>query len=185
MRSAVDRTSRYSRGAIAFHWSIAAAVLFNLFLGIWHSSLPAAWGVMPIHKATGITILALSLARLGWRLTHPAPPPVPGLPAWERAAAGASHWALYALTILVPLTGWLMVSGAAVRRPLDWYGLFPLPFLPVGEGVGGSAAGGHTVLGYALAALAALHILAALRHHFVLRDATLLRMLPILRARGR
>ena len=99
MRSAIVRTDRYTRGAIAFHWLIAAAIIFNLWLGIWHDGLPREWQVMPVHKAIGITVLALSLARLAWRLTH-RPPPLPRTaPAWERAAAHAAHWTLYALTI--------------------------------------------------------------------------------------
>lgn len=180
---ATQATRRYSRGAILFHWTIAAAILFNLWLGMWHDNLPDTWKVMPVHKALGITILVLSVARLAWRMTHPAPPLEPTMPAWERVAATTSHWALYALTILVPLTGWAMVSGAASRRPFDWFGLFPLPYLPVSAAVGGAAHEGHEVLGYALAALVVVHVLAALRHHLVLRDATLVRMLPILRVR--
>lgn len=183
MRSAIVRTDRYSRGAIAFHWTIAAAIVVNLFLGLGGDLLPDGWRVMPVHKALGITILALSIARLLWRLTHRPPPLVP-MPAWERFAANASHWALYALSILVPLSGWIMVSGAAVRRPLDWFGLFPLPFLPASPAAGSAAHDAHELLGFALLGLAVLHILAALRHHLIVRDVTLVRMLPILRAPG-
>ena len=57
----IERGDRYSRGAIAFHWVIAALVLFNLWLGIFHDSLPREWKVMPVHKSVGITILALTL----------------------------------------------------------------------------------------------------------------------------
>ncbi|SOB88156.1 cytochrome b561 [Sphingomonas guangdongensis] len=172
---------RYTRGAIAFHWTIAAAILFNLWLGLFHESLPGNWRVMPVHKALGITVLVLSLARLGWRLAHRPPPFPPALPRWERTLAKTAHWTLYALMIGVPLSGWLMVSGAAVRRPLDWFGLFPLPFLPVGPSVGGAAHEAHELLGYATAALLLVHILAALRHHLILRDDTLVRILPRLR----
>ncbi len=182
MRTAVARTDRYARGAIVFHWLIALAIVFNLWLGIAHDSLPKDWRVMPVHKAVGITVLALTIARLVWRLGHRPPPLERAMPAWERAAANASHWMLYALSILVPLTGGAMVSGGAVRRPLDWVGLFPIPYLPVSESVGGAAHEGHEILGYALLALVVVHVLAALRHHLILRDSTLVRMLPILRA---
>lgn len=182
MRSAIVRTDRYTRGAIAFHWVIAAAVLFNLWLGLFHESLPREWKVMPVHKATGITILVLSLARLAWRLTH-RPPPLPAdVASWERTVAHATHWTLYFLTIAMPLTGWIMASAGNPPRPLDWYGLFPIPHLPVGAATGEFGSVAHMILGYALAALAVLHILAALRHHLLLRDATLVRMLPVLRA---
>jgi len=181
MRSAVVRTDRYSRGAIAFHWIIALAVLFNLGVGLFHDSLPSAWRVMPLHKAMGITILVLSLARLAWRLTH-TPPPLPvATPHWVRAAAKTSHWALYALTIILPITGWMMVSNGTPPRPLDWFGLFPIPFLPVSRAASGFGHDAHEILGLAMAGLVVLHILAALRHHLLLRDSTLVRMLPILR----
>lgn len=182
MRSAIIRTDRYSRGAIAFHWIIAAAILFNLWLGLAHDSLPREWRVMPVHKAVGITVLALSLARLAWRITH-RPPPLPAtVPRWEVLAAKAAHRALYALTIVMPLTGWMMVSNGNPPRPLDWFGLFPIPYLPVSKGASGFGHEAHEILGYALLALVILHILAALRHHLILRDSTLVRMLPILRA---
>ena len=182
MRSAVVRTDRYTRGAIAFHWIIAAAILFNLWLGIWHESLPREWRVMPVHKATGITILVLSVARLAWRLTH-RPPPLPAtVPGWERAAAKAVHRTFYFLMIAVPLAGWAMSSVGTPPRPLDWYGLFPIPYLPVSAAVGDLGHDAHVILGYALAALVVIHIAAALRHHLLLRDATLVRMLPVLRA---
>ena len=82
----------------------------------------------------------------------------------------------------MPLTGWMMASSGNPPRPLDWYGLFPLPHLPVSAAAGDFGHEAHEVLGYALAALAVIHILAALRHHLLLRDSTLVRMLPILRS---
>ena len=182
MRSAVVRTDRYTRGAIAFHWIIALAVVLNLALGLLRKDLPSAWQVMPVHKALGITILVLSLARLAWRLTH-TPPPMPvATPRWERTAAKAAHWALYALTIVLPVTGWMMVSYGTPPKPLDWFGLFPIPFLPVSKAASGFGHDAHEILGWAMAGLVLLHTLAALRHHLLLRDSTLVRMLPILRA---
>lgn len=181
MRSAIVRTDSYTRSAIAFHWAIAVAIIVNLAIGIGHDAMPRGWGVMPFHKALGITILVLSVARLAWRLTH-RPPPLPATaPTWERTLAAATHWTLYALTIAVPLTGWMMSSGGNPPRPLSWFGLFPIPHLPVDKASAGFGGEAHEVLGYALAALVVLHVLAALRHHLILRDATLVRMLPILR----
>ncbi len=180
MRSAIIRTDRYARGSIVFHWLIAVAILLNLAIGIGHDAMPR--GAMPVHKALGITVLILSLARLAWRMTHRPPPLAPDMPMWERTAAATSHWLLYAFTILVPLTGWAMVSDGPVRRPLEWFGLFPIPYLPVSEATAGAAHEGHEILGYALLALVVVHTLAALRHHLILRDSTLVRILPILRA---
>jgi cytochrome b561 len=172
---------RYSRGAIAFHWIIAALILFNLWLGLFHESLPREWKVMPVHKATGITILVLSIGRLIWRLTH-RPPHLPlAMPGWEKTLAKATHWIFYALLIVMPLTGWAMSSTGNPPRPLNWYGLFPIPYLPVPPAIGDASHDAHTVLGYLMAVLVAVHIAAAFRHHWMLRDAVLWRMAPILR----
>lgn len=182
MSSTAVRTDRYSRGAIAFHWIIAVAIIGNLIVGLFHDWLPRAWGVMPIHKAMGITILALSIARLAWRLAH-TPPPLPlGMPRWEVVAAKSTHWLFYALMIALPVTGWMMSSTGTPPRPLNWFGLFPIPYLPISKAAGDFGHDAHTVLGYAMAALVVLHIAAALRHHLILRDSTLVRMAPVLRA---
>lgn len=176
--NAPTRTDRYTRVAILFHWTIAAMILFNLWLGLFHDSLPREWKVMPVHKAMGLTILVLSLARLAWRLTNP-PPPLPlGTPRWERVIATVTHRAFYVLMIALPLTGWAMASGGDPRRPLDWFGLFPIPYLPVDRATAGLGHDAHGVLGTLMTALVALHIAAALRHHFVRRDGLLGRMLP-------
>lgn len=174
---------RYSRGAIAFHWSIAALIIFNLWLGLAHDSLPDDWKVMPIHKAVGVTILILTLARIGWRFGHPAPPLPAHMPAWERLAANVSHFVLYAFMLIMPLSGWAMVSGVK-RRPLEWFGLFDIPYLPVSEGVAHLGHEVHEVLGWGFVALILLHAGAALRHHFLLRDNVLVRMLPAGSARS-
>ncbi len=185
MRSAVVRTDRYSRGAIAFHWTIGLLVIANLLIGLFHDAMPSGWRVMPLHKAIGITVLALSIGRLAWRLSHRPPPLPPTAPLWERRTAQAVHWIFYAMMILVPLTGWIMVSGAEVRRPLDWFGLFPLPYLPVSGAAGALGHEVHELLGLSMAGLVLIHIAAALRHHLIVRDSTLVRMLPILRAPSR
>lgn len=186
-RSAIIRIDRYSRGAIWFHWIIAALVLVNLAIGLLHESLlDGVAGAMPLHKSIGLSVLALTLARIGWRLTH-RPPPLPvDLPVWERVVARTSHVAFYALLLVLPLSGWAMGSaGRGARYPTQWFGLFDVPHLPVSAQTAGLGDGAHTVLGYTMAALVVLHVAAALRHHFVLRNAVLGRMLPGLPQRDR
>lgn len=178
------RGDRYSRGAIAFHWAIAALVLFNLWLGLFHDSLPRSWQVMPVHKSVGITILVLTLGRIAWRLTH-RPPHLPDhLPGWEKMLARSVHLLMYALLLVLPLTGWLLSSDPARPRPISWFFLFDLPLLPATPAIASGAHETHELLGLLMAALVAIHIVAALRHHFLLRDAVLPRMLPWA-ARGR
>ncbi|MFD1950954.1 cytochrome b [Sphingomonas arantia] len=171
-----DRGRRYSSVAIAFHWTIAVLVIANLAIGLLHDALTGVQ-LMPIHKSIGITVLALSIARLMWRLAHPAPALPGDVPGWQRAVAHITHWALYALMILMPATGWWMVSAGARKYPLDWFGLFPVPFLPVTSG-GDISNEAHELLGWAMLALVVLHVAAALKHHFVDRDTVLVRMLP-------
>ncbi|WNO53194.1 cytochrome b [Stakelama saccharophila] len=177
MGRATVRRDRYSRGAIFFHWTIALMVLFNLVVGIFHESLLEGLGLMPIHFAVGITVLVLSIGRWIWRLNHPAPRLPPGVPLAERAMAKTVQAIFYALIILMPLSGWMMMSGGPKPHAVSWFGLFDLPILPVGKTMGGASHEFHEIFGYAMAALVALHIAGALRHHFLLRDSVLRRML--------
>jgi cytochrome b561 len=169
-----DAALCYSRVAMLFHWTIAALVIVNLTIGLLHDAI----GGMPLHKAIGLTVLALTAARLGWRLLHPAPPLPAHTPAWERAAAHATHWTLYLLMVAMPLTGWLMVSGGPTPRPTSWFGLAQVPPLPVGRAAGGFGHEAHELLGWLMLALVVLHVAAALRHHLLLRDGVLGRMAP-------
>lgn len=169
---------RYSGVAIAFHWAIALLVIVNLVIGLGHDALPALRAWMPAHKSIGITVLALTLARLAWRIGHRAPPLPSHIAGWEKAATHAAHWLFYALLILLPLSGWMMVSSPDRKRPLDWFGVFDIPFLPVSRATAHFGGDAHGLLGWSMLALVALHFAAALRHQFVLRDNLVARMLP-------
>lgn len=177
----LDRGERYSGVAILFHWVIALLVVVNLIVGIGHDGIPALRAWMPGHKAIGITVLVLTLARVAWRLAH-RPPPLPAsVSVRDRRIARAVHWTLYVLLVLMPLSGWIMVSGPTGRRPLTWFGAFDIPYLPVSGAASGAGANAHGLLGWLMLALVLLHAAAALRHHLLLRDATLVRMAPVLR----
>ena len=178
MASVRDRADRYNIGSIWFHWIIAALVIFNLIVGIFHDAIPPLRALMPAHKAVGITVLVLTALRIVWRLVHPAPPFSGDVVAWERGAAKAVRVCFYALLLIMPLSGWAMVSAGMNPHPLSFFGLFNVPLLPVAQSVGGTADRVHFYLGYLFAALAVVHIGAALRHHFVLRDRVLGRMIP-------
>ena len=175
---------RYTRVAIWLHWTIGALIIVNLVLGIGHDAMKG-FPAIPIHKSIGLTVLALSLVRLAWRLGHPAPPLPADVPRWQALSAHALHWGFYLLMLALPLSGWAMSSGGAKRYPLDWFGLFPVPYLPIPQGspIGGVAHEAHEILGYVWIALLVLHVAAALKHHFVDRDTVLLRIAPALRMR--
>lgn len=170
----VAGTARYSHVAIAFHWVIAVLVVANLAIGLLHESLLP--GTIPLHKAIGLTVLALTAGRILWRLGH-RPPPLPDeVPAWARGSAHALHMTLYALMIVMPVSGWAMGSGRDVPRPVSWFGLFDVPPLPIGKAAAGLGHEAHEILGWAMLALVAIHVAAALRHHYLLRDGLLARM---------
>lgn len=174
--------SRYSAGAIFLHWTIAALIIVNLVLGLGHESLSkdSIPMVMGWHKSIGVTVLALSLARLAWRLANPAPPLPPAMPGWQVAAARATHIFFYVAMIALPLTGWLMSSASPIRFPLTFFGLFPIPYLPVEQSreMARNWGSAHEILGYATIFVLALHVAGALKHHFIDRDDVLRRMLP-------
>jgi cytochrome b561 len=169
--------ARYTTVARALHWIIAILILGNLFFGFAHDALPKDWAVMPVHKSIGLTVLALTLVRIAWRLTHPAPPLPTAMPAWEKGAAHATHLVFYALMLILPLSGWIMSSAGT--RPLNWFFLFDVPKFAVGkeDAIVGLSRGAHELLPWLWVALIILHIGAALRHHFALKDDVLRRML--------
>lgn len=185
MATAYPAGKRYTRGAIAFHWTIALLILLN-FAAAWSADdLPRAeqQQVMNNHKAIGLLILALSVLRIVWRITHPAPPVAETLRAWEAALARVVHSLFYLLIVAIPLTGWAMVSAGAGGKPVGFFGLFDVPGLPFEAnreraGVFGEV---HEMFATLTLFLLALHVAAALKHHFVDRDATLARMIPWLR----
>lgn len=186
MRSALRST--YSRGAIAFHWSIGVLMILNVLGGFFHESFGkgAVPFVMGLHKSTGILILVLTVGRLVWRLTHRPPPLAATIKGWEKGLAHTTHWAFYMLLLALPVTGWLMSSAGGRKYPISFYGLFPVPFLPVAQDkvAANSYAERHEILGYIVSALIILHIAAALKHHLFDKDNTVIRILPLLRKRG-
>lgn len=172
---------RYSTGAMIFHWLIAIAVIANWRIAeaAEHAATrEAAGAIMNNHKALGITILVLSLGRLVWRLTHPVPPLPSDLKPWEAKLAKTVHTIFYILMIGLPIGGWLASSFAA--RPVDYFGMFTVPVLPVGENMelAKSIAEAHGAGGEVFIYLIALHILGALKHTFFDKNGGIFRMLP-------
>ena len=181
-------TPRYNAVAQALHWLLALGIVGMLILGLvmTHAGLPRlqVFKLYQAHKSIGITILIVALLRLLWRLTH-RPPDLPEhMPEIEKRGAHAAHVILYMLMIGMPLVGWAMVSVSPFNIPTVLFGVVPWPHMPGLSSISnkpyweGVAKFVHAYGAYALIALIALHALAALRHHFVLHDDILLRMLP-------
>lgn len=175
-------SDRYTATAVALHWLLALAIVGMFALGLYMTSLsmsPTRLKLYNWHKWAGILVLALSAARLLWRLTH-RPPELPGaivrrMPRWQRFAHQATHAGLYLLFFAVPLVGWAYSSAAGF--PIVLFGVLPLPdFVPVNRELAEALKPWHGWLAYALAALVVLHVLGALKHQFVDRDGLLWRM---------
>jgi cytochrome b561 len=183
--------SRYSNVAILLHWMIGGLIVIQILGGLYMVSLGEAAAaekvrLFQLHKSFGITILLLSLVRLGWRLTH-RPPPLPaGMPGWQRAAARATHWSFYALMIGVPLGGWAIVSASpyAASVPTYLFGVVPWPHLPFFDGVAdrkalaGQFAEMHEIGAFSILGLLALHLLAVAKHMAIDHDNLFSRMMP-------
>jgi cytochrome b561 len=168
------------------HWLIVLLVLVLAIVGLTMGELPKTpkyFWVYTLHKSVGITVLALVLVRIGWRLYAGVPEPVAGTPTWQARIASLTHMLLYALLLAMPLSGWLYDSASGLR-PFRWFGLMLVPKLSApNEGLSELANDAHELLFWVLVALVALHAAAAFYHHLFQHDATLSRMLPGRRAR--
>jgi cytochrome b561 len=178
--------TRYTNTAITLHWLIFALIACGLTLAVYMVDLPLsppklkyyAW-----HKWLGVTVFLLALARVTWRLTHGAPALPESMPAWQRNAARATHVLLYALIVVIPLTGWLYSSAAGVSTV--YLGVVPLPdLLAKNKLLAEQLKWVHVTLNYTMLAVVITHVAAALQHHFVARDDILSRMLPAVRPRA-
>ena len=170
--------THYSRTAVALHWLIAGLVLSALFMGWTMTNMEFSPGKLKLynyHKWVGVTVLALAVLRIGWRLTHQPPPPGV-MPRWQQIAANATHALLYVLMVAVPCSGWAYSN--ATGYPIVYLGKFPLPDI-VGKdkALAAQLLQVHEVLAFTFAGFVLLHLLAALQHQFIHRDGTLRRML--------
>ncbi len=175
----------YGGLAIAFHWLMAALIIGLVGLGVYMVALPDAGFEMRkvtlilVHKEMGVAAFVLVALRLAWRQVNPLPPLEATTPEWQRVAAVVMHLCLYSLMIAQPVLGWLMSSASGI--PVDFLGLFPLPdLLQHNEDRFAELRRLHDWLGYATGLLIVGHASAALWHHFVVRDATLRKMLGTL-----
>jgi len=169
----------YTMTARVLHWVTAALVLTTIPLGV---VIANEWGgpaqdfLYNVHKSIGVTLFPLVLVRLIYRLSHPPPPLPDDIPAIQRLAAHATHWALYLLLLVQPIIGYIMTS--AYPAPVPFFGLFELPLLwPPDRALSDALTLVHRNLGILIAVVAAMHIGAALFHHFVRKDRVLMRML--------
>ena len=170
----------YSGLAKLLHWTVVA-LLIAQFVVAWtmpeikRDTKPET--LINLHLSFGVLILAVAVIRLGWRATHPEPPPQDSVPPWQVQSARVVHWLLYALLFAVPILGWINASWRGF--PVIMFGL-ELPKLVATRAPGLRWTGDvHGLLAnYLLLALVGLHVAAALYHYLIRRDGVLQRMLP-------
>jgi cytochrome b561 len=177
-----NSSERYGAVAILLHWGMAALLLVLLAMGFYMVGLPDAGydrekiTLILVHKALGIGALAAAAVRLVWRLGNVLPRLADGLPQWQQVAARFVHLAFYAVLFALPATGWLMSSAGGYPLPLLFADVQLPDLVPVNQAHFHFYIALHRWLGYALLVLLALHAAAALRHHFMARDDTLVKM---------
>jgi cytochrome b561 len=171
-------TGRYTLTAQALHW-----LTVLLFLII----LPVAWVMMSLptgpeqsrmlvfHRSLGITIFAVVVVRLAWRSTHPPPPLPSNTPRVMELISQLTHWLLYALLLLMPVTGYVQ---SADDKPVSYLGLFNLPELPKDKALGDVGKVLHLLGQWVVYTLVGLHVGATVWHVAIRRDGLLNRMIP-------
>ncbi len=173
---------RYTPVAISLHWLVALLIFAGWGLGFYMTDLPlspAKLRYFSWHKWMGVTTFILAFLRVGWLATHSAPRLPRVIPPWQARAARVTHFVLYLLMFVIPLSGWLMSSAKGV--PTVYFGVLPLPDL-IGKdkAIGHILEAVHSSLAFGLAALVGLHVAAAIKHHFMDRDGLMGRMVPFL-----
>jgi cytochrome b561 len=181
-RNLEARPERWSGRIIALHWTAGAVILGLIALG-WimvHGGLDSAatFDLYQRHKSWGFVALALTAGRLAERFAISSPR-APASPRWERRLAAWTQGALYLLTLCAILSGWLVVSASPLPVPTRFFGLIVIPNIArPAPSLFAAAELAHETAAWAIAALVALHVAGALRHHFVEGDDVLKRMLP-------
>lgn len=174
--------NRYSTVSLVLHWLIAALVITQIGLITAHEATegPISREFVNLHKSVGLSILVLTLVRLGWRVANPAIPLPAAMPRWQKLLARTNHVLFYVLLIAMPLVGW--AASSAAGRDIVWFGLFEWPLLPIGGGreTAGELMNVHEAAARLLIFLVVLHIIGALKHQFIDRDNVLHRMIPLI-----
>jgi cytochrome b561 len=175
-----NTAERFGLVAKTMHWLTLVLLVLSFTLAVSMVNMPFSPRKLEFyswHKWVGVTIFLVAVLRLAWRLANPVPLQPEATPQWQRRLARLSHAALYTILIVMPVTGWIMSS--ALNLPVVYLGLVPIPSpFGVDRALGEAMKSVHLSLAIALLVLVAIHLLAALYHHFVRRDDVLRRMLP-------
>ena len=175
-----DSAPRYTRTAIALHWLVAVLVVTQIAWGWWMQDIPKQpvgprVDAFNFHKSLGMTIFALMVLRLGWRLGHPAPA-LPAMPGWQRFLALNTHALIYVALFIQPLAGYL--GSVWSGYPVKLYGMTLPAWGAKSEMLKVLMSQAHLVCSWVLVAAITLHVAGALKHAVFDRDGVLARMSP-------
>ena len=186
---------RYSPVGIAFHWTMAALVVFQIGWGFWMGRQPvgaAMVGAYDLHFAIGVLMLILVIGRLSWRLMAPDLVNDADKPGWESWAAHVTHYVFYICLFGLPLSGWAMISATDRTRQLETLGFIKWPLLPLQDlsntqlwAIEAAAEWMHWGMVLTLLLMIPIHAGAALKHHLIDRDDVFHAMLPVVPLRPR
>ena len=182
--------ARYTRVAMILHWLVASLLVIGVVAGLAAEAADDAnvRRLVDFHKSIGLTALAFVILRILWRIAHKPPPMPASYSRTERIGAHAAHFALYAVMLMIPVTGYIHDSAwrGAPTHPIKLYDLVPFPRIGFIESMAPAAKeqihsiffGAHVWLGYALYALVFLHIAGAIKHQVFDQEREFQRMLP-------
>jgi cytochrome b561 len=180
-----NTTVRWGHVSQFLHWLIVVLLIVQVTLATLADDLPLGMKKLALlarHKSVGITILGLVILRLLWRWMNPSPELPNTLKPYERVLANLTHAGLYILLFAMPLSGWMMSSARGF--PVSWFGFIQLPdFVSKNKALYDVMLETHETLAWALYTIVFLHVAAALKHHFLLKDNVLRRMLPFTKNR--
>lgn len=169
------KNTKNSYGSIAkiLHWLIAIAIIFMLFLGFFMSGRT----LYTVHKSLGITILIIMILRVLWKLANSIPELPKNTPKWQKVASDLTHLSLYLLAFILPFSGWIMSTASNHAPNFWWWFKWPLTGISANGKLAHFAHDLHGILAWVIIGFICLHILAALKHHFINKDDVLKRML--------
>lgn len=171
---------RYGWVAMILHWTIGVIMIGLIGLGLYMTSLPDGddkWSLYSLHKSFGMLVFLLIISRVLWRRKNIIPPLPDNLKPIEEKLAHLTHGLLYAAMFLLPITGYIDSSAGGYK--LKFFGLFDVPkVIPETQWLEDLTVIMHQGIAYMLIVLLIMHVGAAMKHHFVLKDNVLLRMLP-------
>ncbi len=179
-QSAGTQQEIYSTTARRFHWWTVLLVVVQIPVGLFMVRYGAATDfaaptgqLYDAHKLTGLLILLLVVLRLGYRLAHGAPADEPTIEPWQKVLSHVTHWAIYALLIIVPVLGWLAVS---YYGPFEPFGIRLPALASQDEARATQVFFLHMLAAYALILLVGMHVGGALFHYLIRKDGVLARM---------